>query len=201
MTPEGDLVSSRFFWTVVLLLGALPFSTARTFGSKRVVVPTFLSVITYMAWFVCTAYSHGKGNLEASASWKTLGSLWDDVCESIYHLHPSLLAQLDASFDCIRFHRLVNCLLVQFVKGWTLESQTQDQVVPILQDTPGHVRDHFLCLHPPSGVLQFSPLLWSKFTLHGFLFSLFNEAIYSHRITPKNSHKRCERSYTLLPSS
>jgi hypothetical protein len=201
LTPEGDLVSSRFFWTVVLLLGALPFSTARSFGSKRVVVPTLLSVITYIAWFVCTAHSHGKGNLEASAGWETLGSLWDDVCEPKYHLHPSFFAQLEVSFHCIRFHRLINCLPLQFVEGWALESQAQDQVIPILQDAPGHVRYHFLCLHPPSGVLQFSPLLWSKFTLHGFLFQLFNEAISLCRITPKNSHKRCEQSYTLPPSS
>lgn len=93
LTPGRDLLSSRFFWTAVLLLGVLPFSTARSLASKRAVVPTVLSIITYVAWFACTAYSHGKGCLEASASWTTLGSLWDGVCKSLrcFYTYPRLL--------------------------------------------------------------------------------------------------------------
>jgi len=125
LTPEGDLLSSRFFWTAILLLGVLPFSTARSLASKRAVVPSILSVITYVAWFACTAYSHGKGNLEASASWTTLGSLWDGVCKSIPLLRSSLcttLTQPGISRRSIRFHHFINRLPVQFVEGGTLES-------------------------------------------------------------------------------
>ena len=76
------MVSSRFFWSTVLLLGVLPFSTASSLASKRAVVPTVLSIITYVAWFACTAHSNGKGSLEASAGWETLGSLWEGICKS-----------------------------------------------------------------------------------------------------------------------
>jgi len=122
LTLEGGLPSSRFFWTAILLLGVLPFSTARSPASKRAIVPSILSVITYVAWFICTAYPHGKGSLEASASWTTLGSLWDGVCKMISLLCPSRLAQPEISRGSIRFHRFINRLPVQFVEGGTLES-------------------------------------------------------------------------------
>lgn len=121
LTPEGDLLSSRFFWTAVLLLGVLPFSTARSLASRRVVIPTILSIITYLAWFACTAYSHGKSSLEASASWTTLGPLWDGVCKPIYRLYTSWLTQSEISRRSVCFHFFINCLPVQFVEGGTLE--------------------------------------------------------------------------------
>ena len=122
LTPEGDLLSSRFFWTAILLLGVLPFSTARSLASKRAVVPSILSVITYVAWFACTAYSHGKGSLEASASWTTLGSLWDGVCKPNSCLCASWFAQSEISRSSIRFHRFIDSLPIQFIEGGTLES-------------------------------------------------------------------------------
>ena len=90
LTPEGDLLSSRFFWTAIILLGVLPFSTAHSLASKRAVIPSILSIFTYGAWFACTAYSHGKGTLEASSGWTTLGSLWDGVCELIPNLSRTI---------------------------------------------------------------------------------------------------------------
>jgi len=97
LTPETDLLSSRCFWTAVLLLGVLPFSTARTLASKRAVIPTILSVITYVRWFACTAYSHGKGNLEASAGWTTLGSLWDGISTAAFGFTASSTVSLYSS--------------------------------------------------------------------------------------------------------
>jgi len=133
----------------------LPFSTARSLASKRAIVPTVLSTITYVAWFACTAYSHGKGSLEASASWETLGSLWDGVCKFFYRLYTSQLTQLEISHCGICFHCLIDRLPIQFVEGGTLEPQAQEQNkgLPILQDAPHRVCTGFLCSHPPSGVL------------------------------------------------
>lgn len=97
LAPEGDLVSSRFFWTTVLLLGVLPFSTAPSLASKRAVIPTILSIVTYLAWFACTAYSHGKGSLEASASWATMGSLWDGISAVAFTFTASSTVSLYSS--------------------------------------------------------------------------------------------------------
>ncbi|KAF9643381.1 hypothetical protein BDM02DRAFT_3104499 [Thelephora ganbajun] len=97
LTPEGDLLSSRFFWTAILLLGVLPFSTAYSLASKRAVVPTILSVITYVAWFVCTTHSHGKGTLEASASWTAMGSLWDGISTAAFIFTASSTVSLYSS--------------------------------------------------------------------------------------------------------
>lgn len=162
LTPEGNLLSSRFFWTAILLLGVLPFSTARSLASKRAVVPSILSVITYVAWFACTAYSHGKGSLEASASWTTLGSLWDGICKPISHLRTSRFTQPEISRRSVRFHRFINRLPIQFVEGGTLESQAQNENLPVVQDPPRRVCDHLRCPHPPLGVLQFSSFLYGK---------------------------------------
>jgi len=162
LTPEGDLLSSRFFWTAILLLAVLPFSTARSLASKRAVVPTILSIITYIAWFACTAYLHGKGGLEASASWTTLGSLWDGVCKPVCRLYTSRLTQPGTSLRSIRFHGFVNRIPLQFVEGRTLESQAQDEGIPIIQDPPRRICDHLPSPHPPSGVLHLSPFLRSK---------------------------------------
>ena len=147
------MLSSRFFWTAVLLFGVLPFSTARSLASKRAVVPTILSIITYVAWFVFTAYSHGKGSLEASASWTTLGSLWDGVCKPFCRLYTSWLTQSEISRCGVCFHGFIDRLPIQFVEGGALESQAQDKNVPILQDAPHCVCVGFFCSHPPSGVL------------------------------------------------
>ncbi|KAF9777542.1 hypothetical protein BJ322DRAFT_1015606 [Thelephora terrestris] len=97
LMPEGDLVSSRFFWTTVLLLGVLPLSTVSTLASKRAVVPTILSIITYVAWFACTAHSHGQGSLEASASWTSLGSLWDGISPAAFTFTASSTVSLYSS--------------------------------------------------------------------------------------------------------
>lgn len=153
LTSGSDLLSSRFFWTAVLLLGVLPFSTARSLASKRATVPTILSTITYVAWFACTAYFHGKGSLEASASWETLGSLWDGVCKFFCRLYTSQLTQPEISHRSICFHCFIDRLPLQFVEGGTLEPQAQNKSLPILQDTPHRVCFGFLCSRPPFGVL------------------------------------------------
>jgi len=75
----------------------LPFSTAPSLASKRVVVPTILSIITYVAWFACTAYSYAKGSLEASASWTTLGSLWGGISATAFAFTTSSTVSLYSS--------------------------------------------------------------------------------------------------------
>ena len=199
MTPGTDLLSSRFFWTAVLLLGVLPFSTARTLASKRAVVPTILSIITYVAWFACTAYSHGKGNLEASAGWTTLGSLWDDICKPFCRHYTPRLTQSKISRGSVRFHCFINCFPIQFVKGGTPESQAQDKKLPILQDAPRRVRTSFLCSHLPSGLLYLSSLLRSKSLSHNLRVAFFNGTSFPRRITLKHSQDHCELSYTRQP--
>lgn len=147
------MLSSRLFWTAVLLLGVLPFSTARSLASKRAVVPTIFSVITYVAWFACTAYSHGKGSLEASASWTTMGSLWDGICKPFCRLHTPRLAQPEISRSGICFHYFIYRPPIQFVEGGTFESQAQNKSLPIIPNAPHRICIRLLCSHLPSGIL------------------------------------------------
>lgn len=193
------MLSSRFFWTAVLLLGVLPFSTARTLASKRAFVPTILSIITYVAWFAFTAYYHGKGDLEASAGWTTLGSLWDDICKSFCRLYTSRLTQSKISRGSIRFHCFINCFPIQFVKGGTPESQAQDKKLPILPDTPCRVCAGFLCSHLPAGLLYLGSILRSKSLSRNLWVLFFNRTSFPRRITLKHSQDRCELSYTHQP--
>jgi len=54
-------------------------SLPQSFSSKRVIIPTTVSLLTYIAWLVTTAYSHATGTLDASASWSRMGTLWEGI--------------------------------------------------------------------------------------------------------------------------
>ena len=81
--PKLLLLPSNITLSVMLALVALPLSIPQSLASKRVITATGASLLTYMLWLACTAYSHATGNLDVSAGWVRMGALWDGISEFI----------------------------------------------------------------------------------------------------------------------
>lgn len=98
--PRLLFLSSRIVLTVILALSVSPLCLSSSFASRRVVIPTAVSVVTYVAWLASTAYSHATGSLDISASWVEMGSLWDAI-STPFSLRDVVFAQV-ISNSCYR---------------------------------------------------------------------------------------------------
>jgi len=76
---ELPSLQSRIYLTVIIAFAIFPFCLPRSLAAKRVKISNALSLMTYVLWLACTAYAHVTGNLDVSASWSGMGSLWDQI--------------------------------------------------------------------------------------------------------------------------
>lgn len=70
---------SRLLLTTVLALIIFPLSLAQSLASKRIVYPTWLSLVTYITWLGCIIYAYTRGIPLAHSGWLRMGTVWQGV--------------------------------------------------------------------------------------------------------------------------
>ncbi|KAH9841783.1 uncharacterized protein C8Q71DRAFT_738799 [Rhodofomes roseus] len=77
--PGKLVLPSDVTVTLVLALIIAPLYFAQSLGVARVIYATWASLAAYVAWFICTAYSHSQGILPRRAAPVSAGALWQSA--------------------------------------------------------------------------------------------------------------------------
>ncbi|KAJ8501988.1 hypothetical protein ONZ45_g11950 [Pleurotus djamor] len=79
LVPKALSISPRLVLTILFGVPLLPLSTTLSFSSLRIIFASSVSIISYIAWFICVAIAHAHGTLRSSAGWPSMGMLWQGV--------------------------------------------------------------------------------------------------------------------------
>ncbi|PCH39918.1 hypothetical protein WOLCODRAFT_23714 [Wolfiporia cocos MD-104 SS10] len=79
LLPQRILLPSHITTTLVLGVIVLPLYLAPTLAADRVIYATWISVASYFAWLICTAYAHAHGLLVPSATANSLSAFWQGI--------------------------------------------------------------------------------------------------------------------------
>lgn len=80
---------------VAILVGYLAY--ARSLNYKRVIVSTWLSLATYVAWLGCILYAHTQGILDSKSGWLGSGTIWPGLATTAFAFCSSSTLPLYAS--------------------------------------------------------------------------------------------------------
>lgn len=84
-SPDVLPIPSRVIATVILAAFIAPVYSARSLASRSIIYASWLSIVTYAAWFTCTTYMHAKHILVPVAKSASLGNLWHGIRECHAH--------------------------------------------------------------------------------------------------------------------
>ncbi|EEB95915.1 hypothetical protein MPER_05040, partial [Moniliophthora perniciosa FA553] len=71
-----------------------PFCLGQSLASRTIIYSTWISIATYIVWFILVAYAHSKGALKVSESWLRMGTLWQGITTIAFAFSTSNLCTL-----------------------------------------------------------------------------------------------------------
>ncbi|KAF4577069.1 hypothetical protein EYR36_005056 [Pleurotus pulmonarius] len=98
LVPKALIISPQLVITILFGAPLLPLTTPRSLSSLRTIAVTGLSILSYVAWFICVVVAHAHGTLETSYSWANLYKLWRPItttafvfaCPNSLHLYSNM---------------------------------------------------------------------------------------------------------------